>query len=89
LSKTRRRRVRAQISEEGPPAFDRSVLRGGRFPIAASIQTLAVTEYRNVRRAATPFGLCPSDVRTLQKDLSVGLFERHACDVTLAEAGEL
>jgi DNA-binding transcriptional LysR family regulator len=40
----------------------------------------------------TPFGLCPSGVsagvNTLQKDLGVGLFKRHACGVTLAEAGE-
>lgn len=60
--------------------------------MAALIQTLAVAEYRNVRHAATALGLnqagVSARVRTLEQDLGIRLFERHARGVTLTEAGE-
>ncbi|MCM2505521.1 LysR family transcriptional regulator [Aureimonas altamirensis] len=60
--------------------------------MAALIQTLAVAEYRNIRHAATALGLnqagVSARVRTLEQDLGVRLFERHARGVTLTEAGE-
>jgi DNA-binding transcriptional LysR family regulator len=55
------------------------------------IQTLAVAEYLNFRRAAVALGVSVSSVstrvKTLEEDLGILLFERHARGVRLTEAG--
>lgn len=55
------------------------------------IQTLAVAEYLNFRHAANALGVSLSSVsarvKTLEEDLGVLLFERHARGVRLTEAG--
>ncbi|MFB9951636.1 LysR family transcriptional regulator [Rhizobium puerariae] len=61
--------------------------------MASLIQTLAVAEYLNFRHAATALGVSLSSVsarvKTLEEDLGVLLFERHARGVRLTEAGRL
>ncbi len=52
-----------KISEERPPAFDHSLLRRGRLPIAALIQTLRSPNTGTSGMLPTPFGLCPSGVQ--------------------------
>lgn len=68
-----------------------SKLLGGRVPMAALIQTCAVAEYLNFRHAAKALGVSLSSVsarvKTLEGDLGVLLFERHARGVRLTEAG--
>ena len=64
---------------------------GSRIPLASLIQTLAVAEYLNFRHAANALGGSLSSVsarvKTLEQDLGVLLFERHARGVRLTEAG--
>lgn len=64
---------------------------GSRIPLASLIQTLAVAEYLNFRHAAQALGVSLSSVsarvKTLEEDLGVLLFERHARGVRLTEAG--
>jgi DNA-binding transcriptional LysR family regulator len=59
--------------------------------MASLIQTLAVAEYLNFRHAANALGIAQSSisarVKTLEKDLGILLFERHARGVRLTEAG--
>lgn len=59
--------------------------------MAAFIQTLAVAEYLNFRHAANALGISQSSVsarvKTLEQELGVLLFERHARGVRLTEAG--
>lgn len=59
--------------------------------MASLIQTLAVAEYLNFRHAANALGIAQSSVsarvKTLEEDLGVLLFERHARGVRLTEAG--
>ncbi len=66
-------------------------LLGGRIPLASLIQTLAVAEYLNFRHAANALGVSLSSVsarvKTLEEDLGILLFERHARGVRLTEAG--
>ncbi|MFB9951640.1 LysR substrate-binding domain-containing protein [Rhizobium puerariae] len=66
---------------------------GSRIPLASLIQTLAVAEYLNFRHAANALGVSLSSVsarvKTLEEDLGVLLFERHARGVRLTEAGRL
>lgn len=61
--------------------------------MASLIQTLAVAEYLNFRHAANALGVSLSSVsarvKTLEEDLGVLLFERHARGVRLTEAGRL
>ena len=68
-----------------------SKLLGGRIPMAALIQTCAVAEHLNFRHAAKALGFSLSSVsarvKTLEGDLGVLLFERHARGVRLTEAG--
>lgn len=68
-----------------------SKLLGGRVPMAALIQTCAVAEHLNFRHAAKALGVSLSSVssrvKTLEEDLGVLLFERHARGVRLTEAG--
>lgn len=68
-----------------------SKLLGGRVPMAALIQTCAVAEHLNFRHAAKALGVSLSSVsarvKTLEGDLGVLLFERHARGVRLTEAG--
>ncbi|QFG37659.1 LysR family transcriptional regulator [Paracoccus pantotrophus] len=68
-----------------------SQILGGRIPLASLIQTLAVAEYLNFRHAANALGVAQSSVsarvKTLEEDLGVLLFERHARGVRLTEAG--
>lgn len=70
-----------------------SKLLGGRVPMAALIQTCAVAEYLNFRHAANALGVSLSSVsarvKTLEEDLGILLFERHARGVRLTEAGRL
>ncbi|MBY8917990.1 LysR family transcriptional regulator [Nitratireductor sp. L1-7-SE] len=83
-----RRRSRQRLEARKPPA-----LLGSRIPLAALIQTLAVAEYLNFRHAANALGISLSSVsarvKTLEEDLGVRLFERHARGVRLTEAGRL
>jgi DNA-binding transcriptional LysR family regulator len=55
------------------------------------VQTLAVAEYLNFRHAANALGVAQSSVsarvKTLEEDLGILLFERHARGVRLTEAG--
>src|SRR5262249_29218152 len=64
---------------------------GSRIPLASLIQTLAVAEYLNFRHAANALGVSLSSVsarvKTLEEDLGILLFERHARGVRLTEAG--
>jgi len=64
---------------------------GSRIPLASLIQTLAVAEHLNFRHAASALGVSLSSVsarvKTLEEDLGVILFERHARGVRLTEAG--
>lgn len=64
---------------------------GTRIPLAALIQTLAVAEHLNFRHAANALGVSQSSVsarvKTLEDDLGILLFERHARGVRLTEAG--
>ncbi|WP_459628982.1 LysR family transcriptional regulator [Alsobacter sp. R-9] len=59
--------------------------------MAALIQTLAVAEHLNFRHAANALGVSLSSVsarvKTLEEDLGILLFERHARGVRLTEAG--
>lgn len=68
-----------------------SKLLGGRVPMAALIQTCAVAEHLNFRHAAKALGVSLSSVsarvKTLEGDLGILLFERHARGVRLTEAG--
>ena len=64
---------------------------GSRIPLVSLIQTLAVAEYLNFRHAANALGVSASSmsarVKTLEENLGVLLFERHARGVRLTEAG--
>ncbi|WJS85777.1 LysR family transcriptional regulator [Paracoccus sp. TOH] len=64
---------------------------GSRIPMTSLIQTLAVAEYLNFRHAANALGVAQSSVsarvKTLEEDLGILLFERHARGVRLTEAG--
>lgn len=64
---------------------------GSRIPLASLVQTLAVAEYLNFRHAANALGVSLSSVsarvKTLEEDLGILLFERHARGVRLTEAG--
>lgn len=66
---------------------------GSRIPLVSLIQTLAVAEYLNFRHAANALGVSLSSVsarvKTLEEDLGILLFERHARGVRLTEAGRL
>lgn len=68
-----------------------AAISSGRFPMTALIQTLAVAEYLNFRHAANALGVSLSSVsarvKTLEEDLGIRLFERHARGVRLTEAG--
>lgn len=64
---------------------------GSRIPLIALVQTLAVAEHLNFRHAAKALGVSLSSVsarvKTLEEDLGILLFERHARGVRLTEAG--
>lgn len=64
---------------------------GSRISLVTLIQTLAVAEYLNFRRAASALGVSQSSVSTrikmLEEELGVLLFERHTRGVRLTEAG--
>lgn len=64
---------------------------GARIPMISLIQALTVAEYLNFRHAANVLGISASSVseriRTLEEDLGILLFERHARGVRLTEAG--
>ncbi len=64
---------------------------GSSIPLASLIQTLAVAEHLNFRHAANALGVSLSSVsarvKTLEEDLGILLFERHARGVRLTEAG--
>lgn len=64
---------------------------GRRIPLTSLIQMLAVAEYLNFHHAANALGTSQSSVsariKTLEEDLGVLLFERHARGVRLTEAG--
>lgn len=66
-------------------------LSGGRIPMIALIQTLAVAEYLSFRHAASSLGVSQSSVsarvKTLEEDLGILLFERNTRGVRLTEAG--
>lgn len=64
---------------------------GSRIPLVSLIHTLAVAEHLNFRHAANALGVSLSSVsarvKTLEEELGVLLFERHARGVRLTEAG--
>lgn len=68
-----------------------SNIANGRIPLVSLIQTLAVAEHLNFRHAANALGVSLSSVsarvKTLEEDLGILLFERHARGVRLTEAG--
>lgn len=68
-------------------------LSGGRIPMAALIQTLAVAEHLNFHHAARTLGVSQSSVsariRALEVELGILLFERNTRGVRLTEAGRL
>lgn len=74
-----------------PETSPTSLLVSGRIPMAALIQTRAVAEYLNFRHAANALGVSLSSVsarvKTLEEDLGILLFERHARGVRLTQAG--
>jgi DNA-binding transcriptional LysR family regulator len=82
-----RRRKLSNVS----PRITASLLLGGRITMTSLIQTLAVAEYLNFRHAANALGVSMSSVsvrvKTLEEDLGILLFERHARGVRLTEAG--
>lgn len=82
-----RRRLTPMIDRQwGTPTW-----LGSRIPLTSLIQTLAVAEHLNFRHAANALGVSLSSVsarvKTLEEDLGVLLFERHARGVRLTEAG--
>jgi len=66
-------------------------LSGGRIPMAALIQTLAVAEHLSFYRAAQALGTSQSSVstriKTLEQDLGIVLFDRNTRGVRLTQAG--
>lgn len=82
--------MRRRTSTKATTPFSPPFL-GGRVPMVSLIQTLAVAEYLNFRHAANALGVSLSSVsarvKTLEEDLGVLLFERHARGVRLTEAG--
>jgi len=66
-------------------------LSGGRIPMIALIQTLAVAEHLSFYRAAQALGTSQSSVSTrikaLEQDLGVVLFDRNTRGVRLTDAG--
>lgn len=78
-------------SLEHTPSWRPSLLLGGRVPMAALLQTLAVAEYLNFRHAANALGVSQSSVsariKRLEEELGILLFERHARGVRLTDAG--
>lgn len=64
---------------------------GGRIPMVALIQTLAVAEYLSFRGAAHALGTNQSSVslriRALEQDLGIILFDRKTRGVRLTETG--
>lgn len=82
----RRRRLSDRVTQS--PG---DTLLGRRVPMIALIQTVAVAEYLNFRHAAKALGVSQSSVseriKTLERDLGVLLFQRHARGVRLTEAG--
>ena len=83
-----RRRKRSEYVSE---AITLSALRGGRFPMAVLVQTLAVAEYLSFHRAALALGVSQSSVsariKALEEDLGIVLFDRNTRGVRLTEAG--
>lgn len=82
-----RRRLTPMIDRQwGTPTW-----LGSRIPLTSLIQTLAVAEHLNFRHAANALGVSLSSVsarvKTLEEDLGIRLFERHARGVRLTEAG--
>lgn len=63
----------------------------GRIPLISLVQALTVAEYLNFCHAANALGVSLSSVsarvKTLEEDLGILLFERHARGVRLTEAG--
>ncbi len=82
----RRKRLINRVQPGQPPP-----LLGGRIPMAALIQTLAVAEYLNFHHAAKSLGISQSSVsariRALEEELGIMLFERNTRGVRLTEAG--
>lgn len=83
--------MRRQRLRKGPEKSSLPLLLGGRIPMASLIQTLAVAEYLSFRHAANALGVSLSSVsarvKTLEEDLGILLFARHARGVRLTEAG--
>jgi len=81
-----RRRYKFSETWQSPVRF------GARIPMISLIQTLAAAEYLNFRHAANSLGVSQSSVsariKTLEDDLGILLFERHARGVRLTEAGQ-
>lgn len=80
-----RRRYKFSDAWRSPDRF------AARIPMMSLIETLAVAEYLNFYHAANALGVSQSSVsariRTLEDDLGILLFERHARGARLTEAG--
>jgi DNA-binding transcriptional LysR family regulator len=64
---------------------------GSRIPLVSLVQVLAVAEHLNFRHAANALDASQSSVsarvKTLEEDLGILLFERHARGGRLTDAG--
>lgn len=82
--------MRRQRSKRGD-VVSRDAIVGGRIPMIALVQTLAVAEYLSFHRAALALGTSQSSVssrvKALEDDLGIILFDRNTRGVRLTEAG--
>lgn len=83
-----RRRKRNELSRE---VIDSTFTAGGKIPMVALVQTLAVAEYLSFHRAALALGTSQSSVsariKALEASLGITLFDRNTRGVRLTEAG--
>lgn len=83
--------MRRMSSKGHDPTERRTPALGTRIPLVSLMQTLVVAEYLNFRHAANALGVsqsCVSErIKSLEEELGILLFERHARGVRLTEVG--